>query len=127
VILFFVILFGLAWLGMYPVATLLGWIIGYAYIAIKNLMRGLPAPSFFPPIPFNELLLLWCGALLDGVIFWILYKCHMALVALKVSAVFWAVIIIITGVIYGPPLLLRGLVRLIRRRRSPDKRLELSL
>jgi hypothetical protein len=126
-ILFFLILFGLFWLGMYPMATILGWVIGYACIAIKNLMRGLPLPSFFPAIPFNQLLLLWCGALLDGVIFWILYEYHLALVALKVSALFWAIIIIICGVIYGPPLLLRSLVRRSRRRHGPDNRLELSL
>jgi hypothetical protein len=126
-ILFFLILFGLLSLGIYPIATLLGWVIGYSYVAIKHWMRGLPLPSFFPPIPFNQLFLLWCGLLLDGVIFWILHEYHMVLIALKVTGVIWAVIIVLSSVFWGPPLLLRGLVRLFQRRHGPDKRSGLSL
>lgn len=121
-ILFFLILFGLLSLGMYPIATLLGWVIGYSYVAIKHRMRGLPLPSFFPPIPFDQFFLLLCGAFLDGVIFWILYECHLILVALKVTAVFWTIIIFISGVIWS----LRGLARKVSRY-GADKRSELSL
>jgi hypothetical protein len=121
----YLILFGLLLLGLYPVVIVTALAVEYLYLACKRRAQGQPLPAF-PSIPLSQLCIIWCGVLLDIAVLSILREYHIVLLGLKVAGIILAVIVVFNGVLWGPPLLLWGLMRLIRRH-GPDKRSGLSL